>query len=40
VFDASTNGNRIWHGALTASKDLGDGDSIVFAAGDLDFTLA
>jgi hypothetical protein len=40
VFDALTGGNRIWHGALTASKDLADGDSIVFAAGELDFTLA
>jgi hypothetical protein len=40
VFDALTNGNRLWHGALTASKDLGDGDSIVFAVGELDFTLA
>jgi hypothetical protein len=40
VFDASSGGNRIWHGALLASKDLGDGDSIVFAAGELDFTLA
>ncbi len=40
IHDASSGGNRLWHGALTASKDLGDGDSIVFAIGELDFTLA
>ncbi len=40
VFDALTSGNRIWHGPLVASKDLDDGDSIVFAAGELDFALA
>jgi hypothetical protein len=40
VFDALTSGNLIWHGALAASKDLGDGDTISFAAGELDFTLA
>jgi hypothetical protein len=40
IFDALTTGNLIWHGALTASKDLGDGDTINFAIGELDFTLA
>ena len=40
IFDASSGGNLIWHGALTASKDLDDGDSINFAVGELDFTLA
>jgi hypothetical protein len=40
VFDALSGGNLLWHGPLAASKDLGDGDSIVFAAGELDFTLA
>lgn len=40
IFDASSAGNLLWHGALTASKDLDDGDTINFAAGDLDFTLA
>jgi hypothetical protein len=40
IFDAVTTGNLIWHGALTASKDLGDGDTINFAIGELDFTLA
>jgi hypothetical protein len=40
IFDAVTTGNLIWHGPLTASKDLGDGDTINFAIGELDFTLA
>ena len=40
IFDASSAGNLIWHGALTASKDLDDGDTINFAVGELDFTLA
>ena len=40
IFDALTTGNLIWHGPLTASKDLGDGDTINFAVGELDFTLA
>jgi hypothetical protein len=39
IFDALSGGNMLWHGPLTASKDLGDGDSIVFAAGELDFAL-
>jgi hypothetical protein len=39
IYDAVSGGNRLWHGPLTASKDLGDGDSIVFAVGELDFTL-
>lgn len=40
VFDAVSGGNLLFHGPLVASKDLGDGDSINFAIGDLDFTLA
>lgn len=40
IFDAASGGNLLWHGPLTAPKDLGDGDSIVFAAGELDFSLA
>jgi hypothetical protein len=39
IFDATTAGNLLWHGALAASKAVGDGDSLVFAVGDLDFTL-
>lgn len=40
IFDAVSGGNLLWQGPLAASKDLGDGDQIVFAAGELDFTLA
>lgn len=36
VHDAATTGNLLFHGALSASKVVGDGDTFVFAAGDLD----
>jgi hypothetical protein len=39
VMDASTAGNMLWWGDLTASKAVGSGDTLSFAAGDLDFTL-
>ena len=40
IFDASTSGNLLWHGALTASKTVNDGDTLQFAAGAIDLTLA
>lgn len=40
IFSASTSGNLLWHGALTASKTVNDGDTLNFAIGELDFTLA
>ena len=40
VFDASTAGNLLWHGAMTASKTVEDGDTITFAIGNVDLTLA
>jgi hypothetical protein len=40
IFDASSAGNLLWHGALTASKTIADGDSLQFAAGDIDLTIA
>lgn len=40
IFDASTAGNLLWHGALSASKTVNDGDTIQFAAGNLTLTLA
>jgi len=40
IFDASTSGNLLWHGALTASKTVGDGDTLEFSAGNIDLTLA
>ncbi len=40
IFDASTGGNLLWHGSLSASKTIEDGDALVFAAGNIDLTLA
>ena len=40
IMDASTSGNMLMHGALTASKTVDDGDTFKFNAGDLDVTLA
>ena len=35
IHDASTNGNLLYHGALTASQTVNDGSTFEFAAGDL-----
>lgn len=41
IFDASSGGNLLFHGALTASKSVNDGDSAPsFAAGALTITFA
>ncbi len=40
IFDASSSGNLLWHGALTASKAVEDGDTITFSAGNIDLTMA
>jgi hypothetical protein len=40
IFDASSGGNLLWHGAMTASKTVEDGDTITFASGNIDLTLA
>jgi hypothetical protein len=40
LFDASTAGNLIVHGALTASKAIGIGDVFQFAIGQLIITFA
>jgi len=40
IFDASTSGNLLWHGALTASKTVADGDTLTFAVGNIDLTMA
>ena len=40
IHTASTGGNLLWHGALTASKTVGDGDTLEFAIGNIDLTLA
>jgi hypothetical protein len=36
IFDASSAGNMLYYGALTASKTIDVSDSLVVAAGDLD----
>jgi hypothetical protein len=40
IHDASTGGNLLWHGAMTASKVVNDGDSLQFTAGNIDLTIA
>lgn len=40
IFDASSSGNLLWHGALTANKTVEDGDTITFTAGNIDLTMA
>jgi hypothetical protein len=39
IYDALTNGNRLVYGTLAASKTVGAGDRIEFAAGALVITL-
>ncbi len=40
IFDASTAGNLLWHGALTTSKTIADGDTLEFSIGNIDLTVA
>lgn len=40
IYDASSSGNLLFHGALTASKAIGANDTFQIAANDLDITLA
>lgn len=40
IFDASSGGNLLLYGALSASKVVGSGDTFKFNAGDLDVTFA
>ena len=40
LFDASTSGNLLIHGALTASKTVATGYILRIAAGDMDITAA
>lgn len=39
VWDASSSGNLLFHGALTNSKSISSGDVLRIPAGDLDITL-
>jgi hypothetical protein len=36
----SGSGNLLWHGAMTASKTVNDGDTLEFAAGNIDLAIA
>lgn len=40
LFDASSSGNLLIHGALTASKVIESGDILKIAIGDMDITAA
>lgn len=40
IFDAVSGGNLLWHGAMTASKTVADGDTLEFSTGNIDLTIA
>jgi len=40
ITDASSGGNLLWHGAMTTNKTIADGDSLQFAVGAIDLTIA
>ena len=40
IWDASTSGNLLYHGALTAPKTIADGDTLRFASGNITITEA
>ena len=40
IFDASTSGNLLWHGLMSASKQIDDGDTLEFSIGNIDLTIA
>lgn len=40
IHDASTSGNLLWHGSMTASKTVADGDTLEFSIGNIDLTIA
>lgn len=39
ICDASSAGNRIWHGELAAPRAVNDGDTLSFAIGAINLTL-
>lgn len=39
IHDAVSAGNLLWHGAMTTPKTAEDGDTIRFAAGEVDLSL-
>lgn len=40
IFDNVSGGNLLWHGSMTASKTVADGDTLEFSIGNIDLTLA
>jgi hypothetical protein len=40
IHDAVSGGNLLWHGAMTASKIVADGDTLEFSIGNIDLTIA
>ena len=40
IFDALSGGNMLWHGAMTASRVVNDGDTLEFSIGNIDLTIA
>ena len=40
IHDAESSGNLLWHGAMTASKIVNDGDTLEFSVGNIDLTIA
>ena len=40
IHDATSGCNLLWHGALAAAKTVLDGDSLEFAVGNIDLTVA
>jgi len=40
VYDASTSGNQLFHGAVTTSKTIDSGDTFQVTSGNLTITLA
>jgi len=40
IFDALTGGNLLWHGAVTTSRTIADGESLTVAASAFTLTMA
>ena len=40
IFDASTSGNLLWHGALTTPRTVNDTDTLTFAIGAIELELS
>ncbi len=40
IFDNVSGGKLLWHGSMTASKTVADGDTLEFSIGNIDLTIA